>query len=114
MAIDKRRTVEAATGRVNESETMQIGPWMVGYLALRPSEGRKLETVQESGKLSDLLDFVYPVFERRLIGDEVPKQEEFEDTVGMDEINAFLGFVNGLTPEQIEDMQSAGAPNSGK
>ncbi len=97
---DKTRTIEAATGQVNERETLRLGPWEVGYLSLKNSEMRRLEAVEGSGKYGDLLDFAYPLFARRFIGDEPPSQEAFEDETDLMDIRVFIAWLNGVSEEE--------------
>jgi len=102
--VDKTRTIEAATGQVNEQETLQIGPWRVGYLSLKNSEMRKLEAVEGSGKYSDLLDLAYPLFVKRFIGDEPPSKEEFEDETDLFDVRVFFAWLNGLSEEEAREL----------
>lgn len=101
---DKTRTIEAATGQVNERETLKLGPWEVGYLSLKNSEMRRLEAAEGSGKYSDLLDFAYPLFVKRFIGDEPPSQEEFEDETDLMDIRIFLAWCSGVSEEDAREM----------
>lgn len=96
---DKTRTIEAATGQLDTNHTLQVGPWTVGYLSMKNSEVRRVERL-ESGRYGDLLDFVYPLFKRRFIGDNPPTQEEFEDNTDISDVRAFLAWTNGVSEEE--------------
>lgn len=96
---DKTRTIEAATGQLNEDYTLQVGPWKVGYLAMRNSEVRRLGAIEDRS-FGELLDFAYPLFARRFIGDDVPTQEEFEDETSPIDIRVFLAWTNGVPEDE--------------
>lgn len=99
---DKTRTIEAATGQLNKEYTLQVGPWKVGYLAMRNSEARRLEIIERSEENSygDMLDFSYSLFARRFIGEEVPSQEEFEDETSPVDIRVFIAWTNGVPEDE--------------
>jgi len=99
-SVDKTRTIEAATGQLNTSATLQIGPWKVGYLGLKNSELRRLEQAEESRKYGEFLDLVYQLFVRRFIGDNPPSQQEFEDETDVADLRVFIAWLNGVSEEE--------------
>jgi len=104
--VDKTRTIEAATGQLDTEHTLQIGPWKVGYLALKNSEWRRILQFEDQKRLTDILDLAYKLFLKRFIGENPPSQEEFEDETTPTDIYVFIAWLQGVDEDEARRMLS--------